>query len=101
MSAIITENFRRNNTSAFITDLEVNQYYVGLGKSDKWTVDEQVDTTVPTPLGTYLDEREIKSNLICGNTIRRSGRTDRKVYAIHVKLKTCQRKSEPTRKIKA
>jgi len=64
MSAIITENFRRNNTSAFISDLGVNQYYVGLGKSDKWVTDEQVDTTVPTPLGTYLDEREIKSNLI-------------------------------------
>jgi len=64
MSAIITENFRRNNTSAFIADLAVNNYYVGLGKSDKWTSDEQARPEVPSPIGTFLDEREIKSNLI-------------------------------------
>lgn len=66
MSAIITENFRRNNTSSFLADLNSNgnQYYVGLGKSDPWTADEGADPKVPNPLGTYLDEREIKSNLI-------------------------------------
>jgi len=64
MSAIITENFRRNNTSSFIADLAANNYYVGLGKSDKWTSDEQAYPTVPNPIGTFLDEREIKSNLI-------------------------------------
>jgi len=63
MSAIITENFRRNNTTSFIADTASN-YYVGLGKSDKWTSDEEADPTVPDPYGTYADEYEIKNNLI-------------------------------------
>ena len=64
MSAIITENFRRNNTSAFLADTASNHYYVGLGKSDPWNNNEASNLVVPDPLGTYLDEQEIKNNLI-------------------------------------
>lgn len=68
MSAIITDSFRRNNTKAFLADLASVQYYVGLGKSDPWPeaggyVEDDNDYNVPTPLGTYGDNTEVKNNL--------------------------------------
>lgn len=68
MAAIVTDSFRRNNAQFFIGDLSNpnSNYYVGLGKSDRWTADEEallVDS-IPTPLGTPADDSDIMSNLI-------------------------------------
>lgn len=70
MSAIITETFRRNNTRAFLNDIAdvANRYYVGLGKSDAWPVDNGVAEDalafeVDSPLGTFGDTTEILNNL--------------------------------------
>lgn len=68
MSAIITDTFRRNNTKAFLTDLIDTPYYVGIGKSDAWPESNGYDEgnsnfNVPTPLGTYGDNYEVKNNL--------------------------------------
>lgn len=68
MSAIITENFRRNNAQLFLNDITssppVSEYYVGIGKQDKWDADESVaGFTVPVPIGSRADELEVLSNL--------------------------------------
>jgi hypothetical protein len=68
MSAIITENFRRNNAALFLNDITTptapptSEYYLGIGKQDKWADDETV-TPVPVPIGSRADELEVLSNL--------------------------------------
>lgn len=66
MAAIVTETFRKNNARAFLSDITSldNNYYVGIGKSDKWVPDEGVSYTIPLPDSTYSGDIEIKSNLI-------------------------------------
>lgn len=70
MSAIITENFRKNNAKRLLEDMAdpANRYYVGIGKSDAWkdqgvlTEDDAEFDVVPA-LGTLGDQTEILNNL--------------------------------------
>jgi hypothetical protein len=66
MAAIVTETFRKNNARAFLSDITSlnTNYYVGIGKSDKWVADEGLVYTIPLPDSTYSGDIEIKSNLI-------------------------------------
>ena len=67
MAAIVTEHFRRNNVLSFLTDIQDadNNYYLGIGKSDKWGPDESLSTlTIPIPTGTHAEENDTLSNLI-------------------------------------
>lgn len=69
MSAIITDDFRRNNADAFVTaintlatDSPVSKstgYYVGIGKSDPWLD----DTDPPTPTGSEIERQDVRQNL--------------------------------------
>lgn len=68
MSAIITENFRRNNTLAFIDTLSTSQCYVGIGRSNEWPTIDGIDEgsngyNVESPLGTFGDDIDVKNNL--------------------------------------
>ena len=70
MSAIITDDFRKNNANAFVTAVNTlatdspasagTGYYVGIGKSDPWSD----DTTPPTPVGSELERQNVLQNLI-------------------------------------
>jgi hypothetical protein len=70
MSAIITDDFRRNNADAFVaaintlaTDSPVSQstgYYVGIGKSDPWLD----DNSPPSPTGSEIERQDVRQNLI-------------------------------------
>lgn len=67
MSAIITENFRRNNTRLFLNDIlnsTDNKYYLGIGKQDSWAEDEEnIEFLIPGAVGTRADELEVLNNL--------------------------------------
>ena len=70
MPAIITDDHRKNNANAFVTDVntlaldspltQTSGYYIGIGKSDPWS-DE---TTPPTPNGSELERQDAIQNLI-------------------------------------
>jgi len=70
MSAIITDDFRKNNANAFVTAVNTlatdspsysgTGYYVGIGKSDPWPD----DTDPPTPSGSELERQDAIQNLI-------------------------------------
>lgn len=69
MSAIITDDFRRNNADAFVTAIntlatdsplsQATGYYVGIGKSDPWAD----DTDPPLPTGSELERQDVRQNL--------------------------------------
>ena len=65
MAAIVTDSFRRNNAKFFLQDIASNStnYYVGLGKSNKWTLDEEslLPGDIPVSLGIEGENTEIKS----------------------------------------
>jgi hypothetical protein len=67
MSAIITENFRRNNTRLFLNDISSptnGKYYLGIGKQDRWDNDEEnISFSIPAAVGTRADETEVLNNL--------------------------------------
>jgi len=67
MSAIITENFRRNNTRLFLNDISAQtngKYYLGIGKQDRWDNDEEnLNFTPPVAAGTQADASEVLNNL--------------------------------------
>ena len=79
MSAIITENFRRNNTRLFLNDISASaqtngKYYLGIGKQDRWPAalqgtppeligEENISYNVPVAVGTRADELEVLNNL--------------------------------------
>ena len=71
MTAIITEDFRKNNADAFVSDItslatdspqatSTTGYYIGIGKSDPWP-DDQKPTT---PNGSELERKDVIENLI-------------------------------------
>lgn len=70
MSAIITENFRRNNTRLFLNDISAQstqtngKYYLGIGKQDPWSsTEENINFSIPVAVGTRADELEVLNNL--------------------------------------
>lgn len=68
MSAIITENFRRNNAQLFLNDIAkdstTSEYYLGIGKQDVWSIDEDSPSfSVPVAIGSRADELEVLNNL--------------------------------------
>ena len=79
MAAIVTEHFRRNNALSFLNDIkdtQNNNYYLGIGKSDKWATNEtSLTLDIPFPTGTYADEVDILSNLISCVKINQSNTT--------------------------
>jgi len=86
MAAIVTDTFRRNNARSFISDiLDVdNNYYVGIGKSDKWIDDEEILDVgnIPVPHGVPSDDTTIKSNLV---TLIKVTDKNAKIVIPHVK----------------
>jgi hypothetical protein len=78
MSAIITDDFRKNNANAFVTAINTlatdspidtgTGYYLGIGKSDPWP-DE---TSAPTPTGSELERQDVLQNLISMKLIESS-----------------------------
>jgi hypothetical protein len=66
MSAIITDNFRRNNAKLFLSDIAgvTNKYYLGIGKSDKWAANEDSSGyNVAAPVGSFSDGLEVLNNI--------------------------------------
>ena len=70
MPAIITDDHRKNNANAFVTNVntlatdspltQASGYYIGIGKSDPWP-DE---SDPPTPTGSELERQDAIQNLI-------------------------------------
>jgi len=79
MSAIITDNFRRNNAKLFLNDIAgkdsggntvtaPNNYYLGIGKSDKWpnagaVTEDGSGYSVAVPVGSFSDGLEVLNNI--------------------------------------
>ena len=71
MAAIITDQFRRNSASSVLADIldGVNDYYVGIGKTDSWPANGELEETAPTfsaplPVGSVAEMKEVRNNLI-------------------------------------
>ena len=88
MAAIVTDSFRRNNAKFFLQDIASNStnYYVGLGKSNKWTLDEEslLPGDIPVSLGIEGENTEIKSNLV---TLLKINSTNAERVIPHIKWK--------------
>ena len=70
MSAIITDNFRRNSAKLFLNDIAgaTNKYYLGIGKSDKWpdagaVTEDASGYNVAVPVGSFSDSLEVLNNI--------------------------------------
>lgn len=88
MAAIVTDSFRRNNAQFFLSDIarQGSRYYLGLGKSDKWSIDEEsINLVIPTPLGIPADDSDIKSNL---TTLIKINDTNASLVIPQIKWKT-------------
>ena len=66
MAAIITSNFRTLNAQHFKEQISGSSVYVGIGKSDPWslTTSDTTDTTPFTPNDRLDDLGEARANLI-------------------------------------
>ena len=72
MSAIITNQFRKNSRELFINDIGDNNtddYFIGIGKTEPWPtlngVDEDsISYTVPLPTNTLVEKEDVTKNLI-------------------------------------
>ena len=66
MAAIITSNFRTLNSKHFKEQISGSSVYVGIGKSDVWslTTSDTTDTTPFTPNDRLDDLGEARANLI-------------------------------------
>jgi hypothetical protein len=70
MAAIITDDHRKNNANAFVSDVntlaldspltQATGYYIGIGKSDPWPN----ESIPPTPSGSELERQDVIQNLI-------------------------------------
>jgi hypothetical protein len=65
MAAIITENYRKTLANLLQENLQspLNEYYVGIGKSDAWYEDLSGGLTAPFPLGTSGDTAHVLTSL--------------------------------------
>lgn len=71
MSAIITNNFRKESCKRFIDDViaPASSYFIGLGKTEKWPDDATLPEdnplfSVPLPNGTIIEDADVLDNLI-------------------------------------
>ena len=72
MSAIITNQFRKNSRELFINDIgdsTTDDYFIGIGKTEPWPtingVDEDnINYTVPLPTNTLIEKEDTLKNLI-------------------------------------
>ena len=70
MSAIITNQFRKNSRELFINDIDTNtNYFIGIGKSEPWPdvsgVEESaLNYSVPLPTNTTVESNDVLQNLI-------------------------------------
>ena len=70
MSAIITNQFRKNSRELFINDIDTNtNYFIGIGKSEPWPdvggVEESaLNYSVPLPTNTIIEKTDVLKNLI-------------------------------------
>lgn len=69
MSAIITNQFRKNSRELFLSDIaSANDYFIGIGKSEPWpTINGREETdleySVPLPTNTLNEKEDILKNL--------------------------------------
>jgi hypothetical protein len=68
MSAIITEDFRRNNVKRFLDDISSETYHVGIGRSNPWQStgglsEDDFGYNVEQAFGTFSDNLEVLNNL--------------------------------------
>lgn len=69
MAAIVTNNFRKNNVDLLLEEINSsasprNEYFVGLGKSDPWPIDENNLEIAPIPTNTETENHDVLRNLI-------------------------------------
>jgi hypothetical protein len=72
MSAIITNQFRKNSRELFINDIEdstTDDYFIGIGKTEPWPTLNGVDESnlnyaVPLPTNTLIEKEDTLKNLI-------------------------------------
>ena len=70
MSAIITNQFRKNSRELFINDIDTNtNYFIGIGKSEPWPTINNVEESalnysVPLPTNTIIEKTDVLKNLI-------------------------------------
>ena len=71
MSAIITNQFRKNSRELFINDIgdvTTDDYFIGIGKSEPWPTINNVEETdlaysVPLPTNTINEKKDVLKNL--------------------------------------
>ncbi len=71
MSAIITNQFRKNSRELFINDIEdvtTDDYFIGIGKSEPWPTINNVEETdlgysLPLPTNTINEKKDVLKNL--------------------------------------
>jgi hypothetical protein len=65
MAAIITENYRKSLAKLLDENLQdpINNYYIGIGKSDEWYEDLSGGLSAPFPQGTTGDSLNLLGNL--------------------------------------
>ena len=69
MSAIITNQFRKNSRELFIDDFSTSNYFIGIGKSEPWPTingveESNINYTVPLPTNTIVEKSDVLKNLI-------------------------------------
>lgn len=72
MSAIITNQFRKNSRELFINDISdvtTDDYFIGIGKSEPWPTingleESALDYSVPLPTNTIVEKSDALKNLI-------------------------------------
>lgn len=70
MSAIITNQFRKNSRELFINDIDTNtNYFIGIGKSEPWpdvdgVPESALNYSVPLPTNTITEKSDALKNLI-------------------------------------
>lgn len=79
MSAIITDDFRRNQARLLVEDITTNDgYAIGIGKSDPWKNDSNGKTEtqegfiIPTSYGTVFESKDIINNLMALQTVEKT-----------------------------
>ena len=69
MSAIITNQFRKNSRELFIDDFSTSNYFIGIGKSEPWPTingieESNINYSVPLPTNTIVEKSDVLKNLI-------------------------------------